>query len=312
MKKLHNPHDKIFRHSLSNIEIAKDFLEIYIPPKILAKFDLKNLMFCNHTYINAQLDEQHADLVYTVKLYANNNSYIYLAIEHQSSSEPLMPFRILKYQLAIMDQHLQQHPQATTLPIVFPILFYHGKETPYPYSLNFSDLFIDQDLTKQTLIKHKPTHLIDITQIPDEEIKKHKIVGLLEFIQKHIYDHDLYLIVAEINQLITNVCNYLNINQGLSLYIEGILQYIINVGNIKSKKAFITALSNNPFIKEHNIMGTLARYFKAEARKEGRAEGKAEGKIEVAKKMLAEGLDLKIIARLTGLSIVTIKNLNKL
>ncbi len=37
MKKLHNPHDKIFRQSLSNIEIAKDFLQIYIPAKILAK-----------------------------------------------------------------------------------------------------------------------------------------------------------------------------------------------------------------------------------------------------------------------------------
>jgi len=123
-----------------------------LPSKVLRKFDLKNLVFCNRSYINAQLDEQHSDVVYSIKLHAGDNSYLYLAIEHQSRADPLMSFRILKYQIAIMDQHLLQHKEETTLPIVFPILFYHGKEGNYPHSLNLLDLFKDKSLVEQTLI----------------------------------------------------------------------------------------------------------------------------------------------------------------
>lgn len=50
---------------------------------------------------------------------------------------------------------------------------------------------------------------------------------------------------------------------------------------------------------------------KAEGRAEGRAEGKAEGRAEVAKTMMEKGMDVKIIASLTGLSEEEIKSLSK-
>ena len=45
MGNIHNPHDKIFRQSLSNIEVAKDFLLNHVPKDILAKFDLNDIKF---------------------------------------------------------------------------------------------------------------------------------------------------------------------------------------------------------------------------------------------------------------------------
>ena len=42
IKKLFN-HDKMFKASLINIEIAKDFLNTHLPKQILAKIDLNNL-----------------------------------------------------------------------------------------------------------------------------------------------------------------------------------------------------------------------------------------------------------------------------
>lgn len=47
------------------------------------------------------------------------------------------------------------------------------------------------------------------------------------------------------------------------------------------------------------------------AKAEGRAEGRAEGKAEVAKTMMEKGMDVKIIASLTGLSEEEIKSLSK-
>lgn len=50
---------------------------------------------------------------------------------------------------------------------------------------------------------------------------------------------------------------------------------------------------------------------KAEGRAEGKAEGRAEGRAEVAKTMMGKGMDVKIIASLTGLSEEEIKSLSK-
>jgi predicted transposase/invertase (TIGR01784 family) len=42
---------------------------------------------------------------------------------------------------------------------------------------------------------------------------------------------------------------------------------------------------------------------------EGRAEGKLEGQIEIAKKLLADGISADVISRASGLSIDEIENL---
>ena len=50
---------------------------------------------------------------------------------------------------------------------------------------------------------------------------------------------------------------------------------------------------------------------RADGRAEGRAEGREEGRAEVAKTMMEKGMDVKIIASLTGLSEEEIKSLRK-
>ena len=182
MAEIHNPHDKLARQSLANIDVAKDFLATHIPKHILAKFDLNNIELSNRTYIDPQLTEQSSDIVYKVKMLDGTSGYLYFLVEHQSGALPFMPLRILKYQIAIMEDHLLQNRHESKLPIVLPTIFYTGDKKPYPYSLNLFDLFYDYNFAEQTLMK--PAHLVDITQISDEEIKTHTIIGLLELAQK--------------------------------------------------------------------------------------------------------------------------------
>ena len=67
--------------------------------------------------------------------------------------------------------------------IVVPLLVYNGTKSPYPYTLDIFELFNDIELAKKTFTK--PAYLIDLTQIFDEKIKKHNLIGLLEFCQQH-------------------------------------------------------------------------------------------------------------------------------
>jgi len=52
---------------------------------------------------------------------------VYVLVEHQSSSDPLMAFRMLRYVTRIWDQHLRGHPNARRLPAVIPLVVHHGR-----------------------------------------------------------------------------------------------------------------------------------------------------------------------------------------
>jgi predicted transposase/invertase (TIGR01784 family) len=133
MKKVPNPHDALFRSALKNIEVAKDFFTAHLPSFVLNKINFDALKFCNTSFIDEELKEQCSDVLYSSKSENNSFNYLYILAEHQSSPSKLMPFRVLRYQLAIINQHLQEHPNTTTLPVVFPLVFYQEQKNHKPY-----------------------------------------------------------------------------------------------------------------------------------------------------------------------------------
>ena len=166
-------------------------------------------------------------------------------------------------------------------------------------------LFTDRNFAEQTL--GRPAHLVDVTIIPNEDLKKHNAVGLLEFVQKHVRDPDISLIIQELTQFITNACNYLGSNESL-LYIESTLYYIMQVGNVKNLHELIKQLEAIPVVGE-KVMGSIARKFEEEGLAKGKAAGLAEGKKKMAVSMLAEGLDINLISKITKLTINEINDL---
>ena len=59
----------------------------------------------------------------------------------------------------------------------------------------------------------------------------------------------------------------------------------------------------------HNIAHTYWRMGKEAGREEGLEEGRREERVETAKKLLAAGVDVSIIARATGLSTEIVQSL---
>ena len=302
------PHDKIFRLSLSNIEVARDFLSVYLPKQILKTVNLHNLTVCSNSYITPDLEESLSDILYKTKiLNSNEDCYIYTLIEHQAIPLWNMPIRIIQYQLAVIDSHIRQNPKKRKIPIVIPILVYNGKKSPYPLSLDIFDLFASEELAKKTFAK--PAALIDVTCMPDKEIKKHNIIGLLEFSQKHVRDKKflkstiktLAYMINELEHCVNNKKNN-NDNGWLKDYIGSILYYIYYFANIVDDAEFYKELEKIEFIKKENIMGTLARKIEK--------EGIQKGIQLVALKLLQKGIELAVIAESTGLTEEEIKKID--
>ena len=217
--------------------------------------------------------------------------------------------KLLKYRVLLIEQHLKQNQSKNTkiqktqkLPIILGLLFYHGEKSPYPYSTDFFDLFDNKEFAKQ--IFYQPFHLSDITLISDEEIKKHKLISLLELVQKHIRDKKFLLNLQNLTAIITNIFNFSSPNQYLIMdYIENTLYYILKTANIDNIDEFNQALENIPIIKEHNIMATIAQQLEQ--------RGIQKCQEQVACKLLKEGLNQDLIMRTTGLTKEELEKLQK-
>ena len=307
--KPHKPHDRFFRQTLTNVAIAKDFLEIHLPTEILTKVDLTSLELYPDSFVEQELQEKIADLVYKVKI-QEEYGYITLLIEHQSIDDPLMAFRLLKYRILLMEQHLKQQAKddqkSQKLPIVFSLLFYHGEQSPYPYSTDLFDLFDNKVFAKHIFCQ--PFRLIDVTLITDEEIKKHKLISLLELVQKHIRDKKFLLNLHNLTEIITNILNFNSENQYLMIdYIENTLYYIMKIANIDDFDLFNRTLENISIIKEHKIMATVAQQLE----QRGEQRGILKGREQVAYKLLKAGLSQDLIMQTTDLTKEELEKLYK-
>jgi predicted transposase/invertase (TIGR01784 family) len=292
MKKLNDIHDKFFRKLVSNPKMARELCELYLSAELLKLLDLDSLELQDTSLLDAYLRQLRCDVLYKVK-FKDRLGYAYLLFEHQSRPEKKMPLRIALYKFRMMDKE-----RSHILPIVIPIVFYHGKK-PYTYSTDLFDLFGEAaDLAKTHLLS--PFTLIDLNKISDTEIKQHKLAMILEFMQKHIYDDNLLIRLIEIVPQLNELSQ-----MGADECIITALEYAIHAGAIDSPEQLNEFVINHlsPNLRSETM--TVAQQLEAR----GETRGKAESTRQIAINLLHEDFDLKIIARVTGLEIEDLKKL---
>lgn len=306
-------HDAFVRTVMSDPRIAREFFEIHLPDDIRALVDLDHLILQPRSYIDDVRKEVTVDMLYKTTI-SGGEAYLYLLVEHQSSPDELMPFRMLKYTCNVMDHHIKNSKQKT-LPLVYPLVIYHA-ERPYPYSTDIRDkVSAPRELIDRYFLK--PFQLIDLGRIDDEELKRHAWVGVMEFVLKHVFARDILPYLQEIAELMGRIAQ-----SGGRHYVSVVLQYALERGELKNKQAFFELINTQISSEVGEKIMTLAEQLKAEGRaeglqtglqkgiQEGVQKGKFEGKLEIAKRLLVEGVEIAFIAKITGISLEKLKKLN--
>ena len=291
------PHDAVFKQFLSHPECARDFIEIHLPASLRQLCNLQTLRLESGSFIEADLRASYSDVLWSLKT-RDGDGYIYVVIEHQSTPDAHMAFRLMRYALAAMQRHLDAGHK--TLPLVVPMLFYHGATSPYPFSLNWLDEFADPQLAKT--LYGCPFPLIDVTVMPDDDIVQHRRVALLELMQKHIRQRDLSGITESLAAVV--MLGYTNRRQLRMLF-----HYMLQYGNTAEPGVFLRRLARRLPQYEETLM-SIAQKLKQEGREEGREEGHLEGlqegsrreALRIAGSMLQNGLDKEMVQKITGLS----------
>ncbi|MBF6416815.1 Rpn family recombination-promoting nuclease/putative transposase [Nocardia cyriacigeorgica] len=81
-----NPHDAYFRQVLSRVANAESELRSALPTAITARIDWATVALQPGTFVSEELRSSYSDLLYRARI-AGRDAYIYLLIEHQSSSD---------------------------------------------------------------------------------------------------------------------------------------------------------------------------------------------------------------------------------
>uniref|UniRef100_UPI003A912C4B Rpn family recombination-promoting nuclease/putative transposase n=1 Tax=Salmonella enterica TaxID=28901 RepID=UPI003A912C4B len=216
---------------------------------------------------------------------------------------------MMKYTIRAMSDHLNKGYR--TLPVVVPLLFYHGDVRPYPYSMDWLDCFEQPELARRVL--SKPWPLIDVSVLDDDDIKSHRRVALLEMVQRDIRLRDGKELLARLVQLIQMKLNSRE-------QVEAVLRYTIMNGMTgEDISSYINQLSGD--IPEYeDLMGTIAQQFiqqgaererqvslereKASLERERQAslERERQTLLKAARALLDNGVSLEVVIKSTGLS----------
>lgn len=284
------PHDAVFKKFLRHADTARDFLDIHLPSSLRPLCDLETLRLESASFIEEDLRACYSDVLWSLKTTAGEG-YIYVVIEHQSSPDAHMAFRLMRYAIAAMQRHLDAGHKR--LPLVVPMLFYHGIATPYPYSLCWLDGFTHPAHARGLYATAFP--LVDITTIPDDEIVQHRRVALLEFMQKHVRQRDLTKLVEQIIAIL--VKEYTNDSQLKTLF-----NYLVYSGDAPRFGRFIRELARRAPQHHKERLMTIAERIREVWRRKGRLEGRRAEGLRIARTMLANGIALETVLRITGLS----------
>lgn len=288
------PHDAVFKKFLRHPDTARDFLTFHLPPELRRICDLGTLRLESGSFIEEDLRAYYSDVLYKVKMIAGTG-YIYVVIEHQSTPDSHMAFRLMRYAIAAMQRHLDAGHK--TLPLVVPLLFYHGTTTPYPFSLSWLDAFTDSKLALQ--LYSTPFPLVDITVIEDDVIMQHRRIALLELLQKHIRQRDLTGLMERLVTLL--LMDYTSDSQ-----LKTLLNYMAHNGEVINGSDFFRHLAQRSPQHKETLM-TIAEQLKQKGHREGLLEGRRAEALRIARTMLLAGLDSETVIRITGLSLKEIQ-----
>jgi len=178
--------DSFFKSMMTEIAVAKEFLEEYLPIELKNILDLNQITIEQESYIEDNLKKKFSDIVYSVKTTCEEDeAFVYILAEQQSKPDYWIGFRLWKYSMLLLERHKKKHNK---LPIIFPIVFYTGTRK-YKAPRSFWELFERPEMAKNMLMQDYK--LINLSETSDDEITRKKHLALFEYVMKHIHMRDM-------------------------------------------------------------------------------------------------------------------------
>jgi predicted transposase/invertase (TIGR01784 family) len=279
------PHDALFKAVLGQPEHARGTLRAVVPPTLAEALDWQTLTLHPGSFVDEALTHQHTDLLYSVTWRDGGEALVYLLFEHQSTppTEGLMAFRLLRYQDRIWERWRTDHPKVKTLPMIIPIVMYHGA-TPWPEPRSFDALLevpaglrpaVDPYLVRFTYVLH------DLSEVSDDELREGAMTALAKLVAicfKHARTAPDF--VQTLSRWMNIVYEVARAPNGLEALAQ-VMRYILEVNEQVRPEALQALLEREIGPEAKDTIVTAGQQLIEQGRKQGVAQGIARSLINI-------------------------------
>ncbi|WP_224370589.1 Rpn family recombination-promoting nuclease/putative transposase [Hyalangium versicolor] len=294
------PHDLFVRFTFENPERAEAELRAALPPNIVAQVDWSSLRRESGSVIDPELRETETDLLFSARLAGGQPLLVYLLLEHQSSVDRWMALRMLRYVVRHLENWRKSHPGSVLLPVVIPLVLYHGPDGSWSAPRRVEELFdVPGEESQQGLWRSFAPHfeyrVDDLTveraealmSRPGSPLVRLALLALRYGRSKELAEQlsswrDLFIQVRVARQGVEEL--------------KAVFGYLFLVGHESARAATVGMLKSVVGAqRSEEVMDILSKMVDAHLREQGRLEGREEGRALGRAEVQAEGV-LRILA----------------
>jgi hypothetical protein len=158
---VHQPNDKLFRSTFSELENAAAFFQNYLAADLVTSLDWGTLRQQPGSFIDGELTSSESDLLFSVSS-QSGDAFIYVLFEHQSREDPWMALRLLSYMVKIWEKQrasVGASRQKPHLSPIIPVVLAQSSE-PWRTVPRFAALFGPEALSVYT-----PDFMFELIQL---------------------------------------------------------------------------------------------------------------------------------------------------
>jgi len=298
-------HDESFKSVLATGEAVAHFLTKYIAQEWASYVSANKLVRVDTSFITGEFRHIDSDLIYKSQI-GNSDVYFYILIELQSTVDFNMPFRLLKYMVALLDDIFKNEDEAARerkdyrVPAIVPIVLYNGydnwtavssfREYTMNYKL-FGDNIINFEYLLFDLKRTDESAILPITNVLDaflslDKLRLEKKLSPEEFVNWWI--KQMPQLSDDDENTLFNWIIHVVYKSKLSPEKIETIKKSLKKGDIVTMKHGLAAWRDE-LIEETTV--TVAR------------EAAHTEDVKIARKLKDEGMDLSTIARVTDLTI---------
>jgi predicted transposase/invertase (TIGR01784 family) len=240
--KIINPHAMFFEKVFSRTDVVTDFLQNYLPEKVVSQLDLSTIKLEKKTFVSNELKSTQSDLLFRVKTNDDLFLRIYILLEHKSYLDRWVMLQLLGYIVQIFENQRQVNKQKRQeirdanikqnqpenagikveyLEPVIPIVIYHGK-SDWNVQNDLSSLF-NKGIIYQKYIPDFQFELVNTANFDDDDFRGNVILHVALMAMKHYFMDDLEEKTPELLRLLRDLI--INKNSGI-VFLEVLLRYL--------------------------------------------------------------------------------------
>lgn len=303
--KISNIHDKFFKSTFGDLEVATDFLKNYLPTEILEILDLATIETQNGSFVDKKLKEQFSDMLFRVDI-NNREGYLYFLFEHKSYNYKLAVLQLLRYMVEIWESKIDKEKQKD-LPVILPLLIYHDKGK-WTAKTKLGDWIEGYNGLPEEMKKYIPDYeylLYDLSTYSEEQVRlgiRSQVVMKMLSKARYASKKEALEVFKEAMQLLVTI----RATEGVTNIVEACIRYMLEIRDDLPEEE-LQKIAGETVPEGSEFVMTVAERL----RQEGKQNGIEEEKRNLAKNLLLMGDPIAKIAMVTGLTEKEIDEIKK-